>query len=366
MGGGGPDKTILLSAARHDKKKFFILVTYLKNPDDVDFQIGLMGANYGIPNYIELLDRSVLDLKCLFQLSSLVKKYKIDIIHVHDLKTTILGAFLKLLNPQVKIMHTAHGWIINSRLDSIKQQIQYQMLKLYPLHIAVSNATKNLMIASGINEKKIKILYNSIDTSYWRKEDNISTLRKEYNIPQETPVIGTVGRLSIEKDIPTFLNVAQKVLKIKSDSIFFIVGDGKGPIVNDLKKLTKKMGIDKSVIFTGHRTDLKNIYGDLDVFLMTSLTEGLPNTVLEAMAMEVPVVATSVGGLPELIDSPLNGFLYNPGNSEEMAEKIIELLLNKNIREKITKKARERILNTFSFETRLKNIEKIYLNLVSQ
>lgn len=359
-GGGGPDKTILLSAAKHCRKKFFILVTYLRDPSDKDFQIGKMAKDYGVPDYVEVMDRSMLDMKCLAQLNTLVKKHHIDIIHVHDLKTTLLGVLLKGLNPKVKIMHTAHGWIIHSRKDRIKQIIQYAMLRCYPLHIAVSCATRDLMVNSGIPYKNIEVLYNSIDTNYWEKGRGTASLRQEYQIPDGTMVVGTVGRLSREKDLPTFFNVAKLILEKINDAVFFIVGDGKEDVVSELIELAETMGLKNHIYFTGHRTDLINVYSSFDLFLMTSLTEGLPNTVLEAMSLEIPVVTTAVGGVPELIENGISGRLCPAGDITALSKQCIELLESHEKRIELGGKARERICDMFDFEKRLHRIENIY------
>lgn len=362
-GGGGPDKTILLSAAKHDPKKFFVLVTYLRDPEDDEFQIGEMAKKMGVPDYVEVIDRSMLDLKCLFELNHLIKKHSLEIIHVHDLKTTLLGFLLKVLNPKIKIMHTAHGWIVSSKTDHLKQKLQYQLLKFYPLHIAVSNATKGLMVDSGIKPDSIKVLYNSIDTDFWNRENNTSAIRDEFNISDDSMIVGTVGRLSREKDLPTFFKVANKILEKFPKTRFLIIGDGKDGIVNELRLLSKEMGIEQSIIFTGHRTDLLNIYLSFDVFLMTSITEGLPNTALEAMALEVPVVSTNVGGVPELVEDVVTGFLCDKGDVITISDKVIELLGNSELRKKISKNARNRIKDKFCFFRRTKVIEDYYLEL---
>lgn len=363
-GGGGPDKTILLSAAKHCRQKFFILVTYLRDPSDNDFQIGNMAKNYGVPDYIEVMDRSMLDLKCLAELNTLVKKHHIEIIHVHDLKTTLLGVLLKILNPKVKIMHTAHGWIIHSRKDRMKQMIQYAMLRCYPLHIAVSCATRDLMINSCIPSKNIEVLYNSIDTAYWSKGKGRASLRSEYHIPEGTLVVGTVGRLSKEKDLPTFFNIAKNILEKIPQTVFFIVGDGKEDVVSELISNVEAMGLNEHIFFTGHRTDLINVYSSFDLFLMTSLTEGLPNTVLEAMALEIPVVTTAVGGVPELIEDGVSGVLCQTEDVTSLTKHCMELLESHEKRTEKGCNARKRICDMFDFKKRLYRIETIYQSLV--
>ncbi len=157
-GGGGPDKTILLSAAKHDKNRFFILVTYLRNPNDDDFQIGDMAKRMGVSDYIEVFDRSMFDVKCLFQLHSLAKKNNIQIIHIHDLKTTLLGFLLKVLNPRAKIMHTAHGWIINSQLDGLKQKLQLMKLLRRAELLQFQFMEKQLELLGKLIPKQLKII----------------------------------------------------------------------------------------------------------------------------------------------------------------------------------------------------------------
>lgn len=367
-GGGGPDKTILLSAAKHDRKRFFVLVTYLRDPKDDDFQIGDMARKYGVPDYVEVLDRSMLDFRCLFQLHSLLRCHKLTIIHVHDQKTTLLGFLLKILNPRIKVMSTAHGWIVNSRFDSLKKKIQLTILKSFPLHIAVSKATENLMLDAGFRPESIKMLYNSIDINTWKRTDGSGTLlKRELGIAPEAMVIGSIGRLSQEKDLITFLRVAKNILVKFPDIIFLIVGDGKGSeIGQELLNEAKSLAIEKSLLFLGHRTDLMNIYGVLDLFLMTSLTEGLPNTVLEAMAMEVPIVSTAVGGVPEIVEHLKTGTLCNVGDVEGITKSVEELLQNSLTRDKFTANGRALILEKFSFDGRLEAIEKIYVNLAER
>ena len=362
-GGGGPDKTILNSAARHSKHDFFVLVTYLKDPEDHEFQITEMAKERGLENYVELEDRRMFDFKCLFELYKLVKRHDIHIIHVHDQKTALLGVLLKLMCSKVHIMNTAHGWIANSHHAKIKQIIHFLILKIYPLHIAVSEATRRVMIKNGIKAETITTLYNAIDTDYWKKSETPATLRDEYHIPEDYKIVGTVGRLSEEKDISTFLAVAAKVLEVDPKVKFVIVGDSKHPsLVDALKRRAEELRISNSVVFTGHRTDLLNVYDSFDIFLSTSLTEGLPNTLLESMAMGVPIVATDVGGVPELIQHAVNGFLCKPGEIDTLLNSVLDMVNNPQKCEKLAANGTDYIEQNFSFKSRLDSIEKIYRN----
>ncbi|MHC4269626.1 MAG: glycosyltransferase [Planctomycetota bacterium] len=374
-GGGGPDKTILLSAERHNKTRFFVLVTYLRQPDDSEFQIGKMVANKDI-DYVEVIDRRLIDIKCILELKSLISKHKIDIIHTHDEKSLLYGILLKILKPKVKILYTCHlhkiytvrdtGGYIGFIKSWVRRKITINIMKFYPPPIlAVSDATKKLLVKDGIKKSKIDVLLNSIDYNFWEKEPYLSTFRKELNIGAETFVIGLIGRLGYDKDLPTFLKVARKTLLHYPDTIFVLVGEGRTNEMDMLKRQCVEDGMDKSVIFTGFRSDLKNIYSALDLFLMTSTAEGLPNTVLEAMSMGVPVVSTSVDGVPELVIDGKTGYLCRIGAVDNLTEKVKVLIENNELRECFSKASRERIKVEFSFDKRLRLIEEYYTTLHS-
>lgn len=372
-GGGGPDKTILLSAERHNKTAFFVLVTYLRQPDDGEFQIGKMTANRGI-NYLEVFDRGLMDIKCVLELNRHIKKYDISIVHAHDDKSSLYGMFLKLLNPKVKIMYTCHLYKIYTINDCggyigffkswVRRKIALNIMKLYASPIlAVSDATKRLLIKDGIKGSKIEVLLNAIDHNFWRKDHISSVFRKELNIDEDVFLIGLIGRLGYDKDLSIFLKVAKEVLFHYPETIFVLVGEGRTDEMEILKRQCIDDGISKSVIFTGFRSDLKNIYSALDIFLLTSTAEGLPNTVLEAMSMEVPVVSTSVDGVPELVVDGKTGFLCGIGAVDNLTEKVIALIENNELRENFSKAARERIKAEFSFDKRLRLIEEYYVRL---
>jgi glycosyltransferase involved in cell wall biosynthesis len=359
-GGGGPDKTILLSAAAHNPNDFYILVVYLRSPNDAQFQIGRLARRLGVRNYVEVADRRTLDFKCLFALHALIKSHRIQIVHVHDTKTTLLGVLLKILNPRISLLHTAHGWLVNTSAESLKQKLHFLLLKFYPFHIAVSRATKQLMVRHGLQPARITVLHNSIDENVWCIKPHQPNIRKELNIPSQSLVIGTVGRLSPEKDLPTFLQVARNVCTYYPDTKFLIVGQGTNGILDRLRAMAEELGLSNAVLFLDHRSDAIPVYRAFDIFLSTSLSEGLPNTVLEAMAMEVPVVATRVGGVPELVRDGTTGLLSHPRDVENLTAHILDLLTHPQKRSLFASRARERISAQFSFRHRLNLIQDYY------
>ncbi len=360
--GGGPDKTILLSAEKHDKEKVKTVVAYLRDIGDNDFQIGRMAEGRGF-TYIEVLDRGKVDIKCIMELNSLVKKYNVDIVHGHDYKTDILAYILGLFNPKVHIVSTSHGWITNTLKGSLYKWIHLKALRRFNNLITVSEATKSLMVESGISDDKIKVIYNGIDDKTWKDTDQHRSLRDEWVIPDNAFVVGTVGRIGDEKDYTTLLNVARAVMDKYSDVYFVVVGEGKEDEKERLIAYAENLQISDKVLFPGFRSDLHRVYKSFDIFLMTSVTEGLPNTMLEAMSMGLPVVTTNVGGIPELLEDGKSGYQYEVGDVDGLSGKIMELISNSALREQLSAAGRNRIETKFSFDKRLQIIEEYYQHI---
>ena len=226
--------------------------------------------------------------------------------------------------------------------------------------MAVSGATKEQLRRKGFKKDEILVLYNGIDISTWQKKNGRPVLRDELKLSEKDFLIGTVARIDYQKDFPTFFKVAKLVIARIPNTKFVIVGDGKAEELSNLKQDIRKLGLEKHIYFTGHRNDLLNIYSSFDLFLMTSIMEGLPNTVLEAMSMEVPVVSTAVAGVPELVDDGSTGYLSRIGDAESLADQVITLLTNHNLRDDFSRAGRKRLEKYFSFKDRVKKLEDLY------
>jgi glycosyltransferase involved in cell wall biosynthesis len=261
------------------------------------------------------------------------------------------------------LISTSHGWITNTLKGSLYKWIHLRALRRFKNLIAVSEATKSMMSASGITSKKVKVIYNGIDCNYWCFNGQKPTLKKEWNIPDNAFVIGTVGRISDEKDYITFLKIAKTVTDKINNVYFVIVGEGKQNERERLVEFADTLDIRDKIVFAGYRSDLLEVYSTCDIFLMTSITEGLPNTMLEAMSMGVSIVSTNVGGIPELVEEGKTGFLFDIGNTVNLAEKIIYMITNRALRESLSTAGRERIEKVFSFDRRLHIIEKYYADI---
>lgn len=368
-GGGGPDKTILNSAARHDPEKVYVLVTYLRQPWDDEFQIPEMARRLGI-RYVDVCDGGLIDWTCLRRLLALLREHRLTVVHAHDDKTLLYGWLLRFMHPDLKIMYTCHSHAMHTRGDfqrlseylgyRVRQRVQIFLMKrfLKPI-LTVSNDTKLRLVANGLISADVAVLYNGIDISRWRSR-GVPVLRKELLVPPDGLVVGTVARITYEKDLDTFFAVAQEVVVRFPKVTFVIVGDGYGDELDRARDEVARRGIDSLVRFTGHRNDLVEIYSSFDVFLMTSLTEGLPNTLLEAMALGIPSVSTAVGGVPELLEDGSSGFLAPAGASSALAGHVIRLLESPSLRVEMGNAAREKVETNFDFFRRVRSTEDYY------
>jgi len=264
----------------------------------------------------------------------------------------------------MKLVTTTHGWIGNDIKERFYNWLDKKSLKCFDKVITVSDVGNRYLRKSGIPSDKLVTIHNAIDLEDFKKTDEIQDVRKKLDLDDKVPVIGYIGRLSREKDLNALLFVIKKVISKIKEAVFLIVGGG--PERDNLTTLSKELQINSNTFFLGHRDDIKKIYKSLDVFVSTSLTEGLPNTMLEAQAMEVPVIATDVGGVGEIIDNGVNGLLYRPRDIDGIADGIYTLLTDSNISAKFAREGRRIICEKFSFDERMKKIEKVYLEVMGQ
>ena len=179
------------------------------------------------------------------------------------------------------------------------------------------------------------------------------------------PVVGYVGRITPEKDLHTWVRVAALVVQQFPHAYFMLVGNGKDDgLLHDLQHLANTLGIAKQVVFHGYHENPQSFYAAFDLFLLTSVTEGLSNSLLEAMAMGIPTVVTRVGGNEELVVDGHTGYVLPPGDVQGIAQAIITLAQNQQLRRDMGQAGRKRIEREFSFAQRLQRIESLYEHLV--
>jgi glycosyltransferase involved in cell wall biosynthesis len=322
----------------------------------------------GILIYLPSLRR---DINPVFDLYSLFKLYKIirfenpDIVHTHTSKAGILGRIAAFLNRVPIIIHTPHGHIFYGYFGKFKTRlfIWFEKLaaKVTNRIITLTNIEKKDYISLGIGkEEKFSTIYCGINIDRFCKKDK-EVLRKEFGFNLDNIIIGWIGRLEKIKGCEYFIRGCRIIKdKMKDKNIkFLLVGDGL--LRPYLEELTGELKLSEDIIFMGNRDNIPEIMNIIDLFVLSSLNEGLGRVILEAMASGVPVVATRVGGVPEIVTDGITGLLIPPSNPEKIAWAVIEILNNKELYSKFSTNCRERA-KLFSLDKMIKDTESLYLD----
>lgn len=327
------------------------------------------------------------DFIAFVQLLQLISYIKPDVVHTHSSKAGILGRwsakvyniFVGIVHPKVrkiKIVHTFHGFAF-SKFHNLLVRLFYIMLEFYTAIITdvlifVSNHNirtarrykigfpkKYVLIRSGI---KINEFYN-VNNNYELKNKK----RKELNITEDVKVITTIGPFKPQKNLSDFIKAVRKVCDMLPEQrlIFLIAGDGEER--NKLISLARKLKVYDRIKFLSWYKDIKGLFAITDIFVMTSLWEGLPRAAVESLVSGVPVVAYAVDGLNDIVVNGLNGFLVPPKDVTSLSEKIVMLVKKETLLKEMKKNVLQTIDNTFDIDYMVLQQEKLlksFFNIV--
>lgn len=359
--GGGPEKTILQGAAAADPSRFAVTVCYLREPRDPLFGIGAWAKQLGI-DYLEIPERHPLDTGVINALRRLVREREIDIVHAHEYKTDGL-AWMLARTEKVIPLATVHGWTGHSRRERwLYYPLDKWILARFPRLIAVSGEIRRELLRRGVRPERVTTILNGIDPEAFRRDRSRSpAVRDSLGFATGDIVLGTVGRLEPQKRFDRLLSVFAGLKKSRPHLRLVLVGEGSAR--GDLEALRQKLGIEKDCHILGHRADVADLHNAFDLFVQSSDYEGTPNVVLEAMALQTPVVATDVGGTGELISDGEHGLLVSPGDAERLSQAIARALDDSAATARRAAAARARIEGPLSFRTRMQAVEAIYEEL---
>jgi len=328
------------------------------------------------------------DLVAFYKLYKLIKSEKPDIVHTHTAKAGFLGRIAAWLAGVPVILHTFHGHVLKGYFGRLKSwlfiQIEKMLTCISTRIITLSDELKMELIDMGVGkEKKIEVIPLGLELRPFL-EKNLPTLplprggkggfigefKKELGLSEDSILIGIVGRLVPIKGHRYFLEAAAAInaeLKVKSEKlkvVFVIIGDGE--LRQELEDYTKELGIVDNIIFTGFRQDLPNIYADLDVVVLSSINEGTPVSIIEAMAAGKPVVATNVGGVPSLVKDGVNGLLIKPQDVNALTEAILKLLRDPDLRQKMGKEGQQNVFPLYDISQLVKRVDSLYSSLTKK
>jgi glycosyltransferase involved in cell wall biosynthesis len=362
--GGGPEKTILHGAALANRDDIAVTVSYIRDQRDKVFALDRRAEGLGI-DYHEITERHSFDVGVWRQLRQVVGERRIDIVHSHDYKTDFF-AWLLGRRTGVIPLSTVHGWSgYSTRERLVYYPVGKRLLARFPRVIAVSTPIKRELVRCGARPDRVEVILNAIDPAVFRAALELrQPVRRELSLGDRDFVIGGVGRLEREKRFDLLVEVFAHIARDCTAARLVLVGDGS--LRGDLTAQASRLGVSGSFTILGHRNDIPRLYQAFDVFVQSSETEGTPNAVLEAMATEIPVVATDVGGTRELARHDVDALIVPKHDSSALKNAIESVRDDPTSARSRTVAARHRVESELSFPARTRRLEDLYRRLVHE
>ena len=355
---GGVENQLLLTLKNYDRIKLNPLVCSLLDKGEIGKEIEDAGIEVIALNKLKhRFDRSI--AKDIYKL---IKTRNVKIVRTHQYHANLYGRLAAWLAKVPCIIASVHNvYTIDRKLH--RRMINRFLARFTDKVVAVSEIVKkDILKYDGLREDKVMIIHNGIDTERLLNIDG-NVIRSEFNISSDVPVIGTIGRLTFQKGQKYLIEAVSKIKEKFPSIMLLIVGDG--PIKDELQNYSKTLGLNKHVIFTGSRRDIPPLLAAMDIFVLPSLWEGLPNALLEAMASGKTIIATDIPPIREIINNEKIGILVPARDSKAMASSIELLLNDKTSAETFCKSAQERAFSDFNITTTVDKYTNLYKDILS-
>lgn len=360
--GGGPDKTILNGPRFLARDGYRNLCAYMHPPDDPGFeQVRRRAEALGAP-LLSVPDRGPLDWRVAARMLAICRRERVAIWHGHDYKSNLLGLLLRPFH-RMRLVTTVHGWGV-AGARPLYNRVDRLCLPRYERVICVSQGLLDQCRVCGVRPGRCVLIENAIDTEQYARTLDTGEAKDRLGIPKDRFVVGAVGRLSGEKGFDLLVRAVDRMLREGLNIELLIAGEGdRRP---GLEALVGALGRGDRVRLLGHRSDTTSLYQAMDAYALSSTSEGLPNVLLEAMALGAPVVATRVGGVPGLVRHEENGLLVEPGSAGALAGALGRVLRDAALGDRLQRAGRATIEARYSFEARMRKVRAIYDELLGR
>lgn len=328
-----PEKSVLAKMCKEDNSAYY---TYTKN------KLKLINATRAIIN--------------------ICKKESIDVIHLHD-SSSLNAAILALpfIPNTVKLVFSRKR--DNPIKDKFLNRKKYTHPRIVKV-ISVSKAVEAIFYNVFKDRDRLLTIYDAIDVSKYASANNKNLLHKEFNLDADVKIVGNIAGLTKQKDIYTFADTAKKILETKPTGLklkFIVIGTGEEK--EGLEAYTKELGLEKELLFAGFRTNTEDLLPEFDVFLMTSISEGLPLTIYEAFAGRIPVVSTDAGGIREVLETGKTGILADIKDTNTLAKGVLKILGDKDFADAVRENAYQLVKKGHDLDVLKQNYIAFYKSL---
>jgi len=356
---GGVEELVRIIVTGLDRKKYNVYVCCIEEGGQTAKELidsGIKVDILGMKSYHNLFN--------ILRLKRYIKEKKIDVIHSHMYFANSFGSIAAILAKTPVLISTAYSSYYELKKRNIL--MAHFLSKFTDRIIAASNSIKEFTVKQQkISADKFTVIHDCASTERFSKDIDSSLVKKELGIDLDYSVVGCVARLNAVKGHSYLIQAAAEVLKIDPKVKFLLVGDG--PLRDELQELSAHLGIRNNIIFTGSHRDIPEMISAMDIFVLPSaLREGCPLSILEAMAMSRPVVASRLGGIPEEVEDGKSGILVTPKDSKALADAIIKLLSDKKLAIEMGREGRKIFEEKFSQETMLIKLESLYDELAAK
>lgn len=314
-------------------------------------------------------NRGRYDWRLTGELQRILRDFDVRLVHTHGVRANFFGR-LAARKENIPVVTTVHSNLEHDYPERFSRWIAWGMehatRSLSKSMIAVSHGIRDELIRSGVPAAKVTVIHNGIDVALWQRqarEKPAKSLREELGLAATVPLVGMVARLHPVKGYPIFLQAAARLVEKGIPAHFVSIGEGYWK--DDLHELAKQLLPDDRYTFLGFREQVAPLLAELDIHVNASLAEGLGLSILEAMAVGVPVVAARVGGIPDIIENGHNGLLFEAGDSDALADHLERLLRDRDLAKQLATAGVQTVTEKFSLERAAEQTAQCYRDVLS-
>lgn len=361
LGAGGAEALVVTFAESIDPREMELAVACLHAGDGVNAQ-KLRAAGIAV---LDLHARSLRDVGAFRRLLRILRERRIELVHAHLTYAAIWSALASRLTgiPSIASLHVSPDTtktLEDSRRHRVMTAIRDRLMRAVVNRwsravVTVSSALRDDYLARGLDPAKVRVVHNGIAIERFRRSraEARERLQRELHIPSGAPIAATVAVLRPGKGVDVLIRAAQQV----RDACFVIIGDG--PKREEWQSLAARIGVADRIRWAGFRTDVDALLAGCDLFVHPSLDDAFPTVLLEAMAAGLPIVASRVGGIPEIVTPGVTGELVAPGDAGELARTISTLLADRSAMERLREGARSHA-DEFSTQAWVQRLNAVY------
>ena len=352
--GGGPEKT-LLSTPQY-LPGYDVRLVCIRPEDDPDYNMPERARKLGV-QLVDIAERHGFDVRTLIRLGREVRAFRPHILHPHDYKTNALSLLIGRCFG-IPVVTTAHGNVSRGGRLEFYYRLDGWCYRRMRHVFAVSEDIVSYARGLRVPQDRLSLVHNAIDTQLHKRQDTVDETKRRLGFRTDTFLVGSIARLASEKRFDVLIDAVSRLASEGIEIELLIAGDG-----TERERLERHIGEQpdsRRFQLLGYRSDTTDLLQALDVFALTSDREGLPNSLLEAMAMEVPIVATRVGGISSLVSDGHSGLLVDPASAADVADCLRRLFASVALRRRLAEQARRTVESRFDFASRMRRIRSVY------